>query len=40
VYLGHSRPDGSSGLPLFLGEVLIRLFCQLFGALEVFRSGH
>jgi hypothetical protein len=35
VYLSHSRPDGGSGLPLFLGEVLIRLLCELFGAVEV-----
>jgi hypothetical protein len=36
MYLGHSHPDGGSRLPLFLGEVLVRLLCELFGAAEVF----
>jgi hypothetical protein len=40
VYLGDGRPDGGSGLALFLGEVLIRFLCELFGASEVFWSGH
>jgi hypothetical protein len=36
VYLGDGSPDGGSGLPFSLAEVLMRLLCELLGAEEVF----
>ena len=38
--LGDGGPDGGSGLPFSLAEVLMRLPCKLLGAEEMFRSGH
>jgi hypothetical protein len=40
MYLGDGSPDGGSGLPVSLAEVLVRLLCELLSAEEVFRSGH
>jgi hypothetical protein len=40
VYLGDGSPDGGSGLPVPVAEVLMRLLRELLGAEEVFRSGH
>jgi hypothetical protein len=38
--LGDGCPGGGSGLPFCLGQVLMRLLYELFGAEEVFCSGH
>jgi 8-oxo-dGTP pyrophosphatase MutT (NUDIX family) len=40
VHLGDGGPDGGSGLPVSLAEVLVRLLCELLGAAEMFRSCH
>jgi hypothetical protein len=40
VHLGDGSPDSRGGLPFSVTEVLMRLFCELLGAEEMFRSGH
>jgi hypothetical protein len=38
--LGDGCAGGGRGLPFCLGQVLMRLLCELFGAAEVFFPGH
>jgi hypothetical protein len=40
VHLGDGSPDSRGCLPFSVAEVLMRLFCEVLGAEEMFRSGH